>query len=53
MKPTPRLTFAHVLTLVFVIAKLAGHFDVSWWVVFIPIYILLFFGLLQSFTEKK
>ena len=53
MNPTPRLTFGHYLTLIFVVAKLAGYFAVSWWIVFIPMYILMFFGLLQSFTEKK
>lgn len=48
-----KLGFAQVLTLVFVVAKLAGHFDASWWVVFIPTYILMFFTVLQAFTEKK
>lgn len=48
-----KLGFAQILTLVFVVAKLAGHFDASWWVVFIPMYVLLFFNVMQDFTERK
>jgi len=48
-----KLGFAQILTLVFVVAKLAGHFDASWWVVFIPMYILMFVELVKEFTVPK
>ncbi len=32
------VSFGSLLTLVFVIAKLAGHFHYSWWIVFLPIW---------------
>lgn len=39
-----------LLTALFFIAKVTGHFDVSWWIVFLPLYfgvaLLLGFGLL-------
>lgn len=33
--------FASILTLIFVIAKLAGYFPYSWWIVFTPIWVPL------------
>lgn len=31
-------SFVHILTIIFVIAKLTGHFNYSWWVVFSPLW---------------
>lgn len=31
--------FVNILTLIFVIAKLTGHFNYSWWVVFSPMWV--------------
>lgn len=40
-KNTVRVGFplASILTIIFVIAKLAGHFAYSWWIVFLPVII--------------
>lgn len=37
--------FVGLLTLVFVVAKLTGHLDWSWWWVFSPVLISAAFGL--------
>jgi hypothetical protein len=34
-----KLGFLNLLTLIFVIAKLAGAISWSWWIIFIPTYI--------------
>lgn len=40
------INFAHVLTLVFVVAKLFNFIQWSWWLVFLPSIISIGFGLL-------
>lgn len=43
--------FWSVLTLIFVIAKLTGHFAYSWWIVFLPIWgpVVLILGVIFLF----
>jgi hypothetical protein len=43
--------FLPVLTLIFVIAKIMGYIDWSWWLVFLPSYfgILIFLGVVTGF----
>lgn len=39
-------SFAALLTIIFVIAKLVGLFSVSWWIVFSPILIVAALGII-------
>ena len=42
----------HIITVIFVIAKLAGYFQYSWWMVFAPSIaaVVIFFGLFIAAT---
>lgn len=49
--------FTEILTIIFVILKVTGHIDWSWWIVFLPeiiafvLYILIIIGQIVCFRK--
>lgn len=48
-----KLDFFEVLTIIFVIAKLTGYFDYSWWWVFAPAVLGDIIGSLNRIAEER
>jgi hypothetical protein len=51
-KENKGLSYCHILNLIFVVAKIWGIINWSWWIIFIPIFVLIFFNVLQSWAES-
>ena len=47
-----RLSFPHVVTCIFIVMKLMGYIDWSWWLVFSPMIIGFIVLVLYNFTKE-
>lgn len=47
------MTFLSVLTLIFVTLKLTGYIAWSWWLIFTPLYVLLFLFFVLAYGTYK
>jgi len=47
-----KLNFAHILTIIFVVAKIMGAVTFSWWVVFSPMIVMVGILLTQVIIES-